>query len=78
MAMKMSGRVGFDRLDSPKRLPLEDDALEDEGLDLVSTGVALDPQVTHLKHPLAMVKGELGSCNPDAPYKTVHGCLQGA
>ncbi len=35
------------------------------------------PQVTNLKHALALVKGELGTRDADATYNTVHGGPQG-
>jgi hypothetical protein len=35
------------------------------------------PQLTDLKHALALVKGELGTRDVHAPYITVHGGIKG-
>ncbi len=51
----------------------------DESLSIASAGT-WDARAAHLKfkHLLALVKGELGSREVDAPYVTVQGGLQGS
>jgi hypothetical protein len=69
------GRGGLNPLNSPKHLHLQEAA--DDTLSISFVGSALGPRITSLKHALALVKGELGSRAPDAPYAMVHGGIKG-
>ncbi len=62
VAMKMPGWVTFDLLNSPKQMKFgdEEESVVEDGL--IGSGLAQkqgDSRLTHLKHSLAMVKGEL-------------------
>jgi hypothetical protein len=75
-AMKTPGRVAFALLNSLKRMKFgdEEEFVGDNGL--IGLGLAQkqeDSKLTHLKHSLAMVKGELGTQAPDVQYATIHG-----
>jgi hypothetical protein len=79
--MKTLGHVAFDALNSPKRMKFgdEEESAGDDGS--IGSGPAQrqeDSRLMHLRHSLAMVKGELGTRAPDAQYATIHGGIQGA
>jgi hypothetical protein len=80
-AMKMPGRVAFDSFNSPKRMKFgdeEESAGDDRSISLGLDQRQEDSRLMHLKHSLAMVKGELGTRAPDAQYASIHGGIQGA
>ena len=79
MAMKTSGGVAFDSLNSPKcfkyRFKEVEDKMEDESIGLRSA--KRDSRFMHLRTSLALVKGELVTQAFNAPYAMVHGGLHG-
>ncbi len=72
------GRGNTDLLNSPKQLCLSEEN-DNESSSIASAGT-WDARAAHLKlkHSLALVKGELGSWEVEAPYVRVHGGLQGS
>ncbi len=69
------GRGRLNPLTSPKCLRLDDRA--NNATSISSNNLPQGPRVMALKNALALVKGELGSQDANAPYVTVHGRLQG-
>jgi hypothetical protein len=83
-ALKTSGRVALDSLNSPKRVQYDDKEM-DGGEGNPNPGATsgllsdkMDKRFGHLRTSLVLVKGELGLRAAEAPCTTVHGGLQGA